>query len=138
MVIHKDQWVRFSNTPRYWNAEMIRGTAETNRMSFDREDDHDYLITSGSMDASSRVPSMLELALEYFQKEDPESTAMGYLQSGVGREPWAVVMAADPDALLRLVMELIQHHCPEVSVSIIDADEDIDDEFDISDLLEED
>lgn len=106
-------------------------------MAFDREDDHDYLITSGNVNSSSKVPSMLELALEYFQKEDPESTAMGYLQSGSDKEPWAVVMAADPDALLRLVMEIIHYHCPDVSAAIIDAIDDSDDEFDISDLLED-
>jgi len=117
---------------------MIHRTPETNWMAFDREDDHDYLISSSGMDSSSKVPSMLELALEYFQKEDPESTAMGYLQAGVDREPWAVVMAADPDALLRLVMEIIRHHCPDVSATIIDAIDDIGDEFDISDLLEDD
>jgi len=108
-------------------------------MAFDQEDTNDYLVTSGELDSSSKVPPMLELALEYFQKEDPESTAMGYLQSGVDREPWCVVMAADPEALLRLVMELIHYHCPNVSAAIIDAMDDEDyDRFDISDLLEDD
>ena len=109
-------------------------------MEFDQEDSHDYLISSGGVDSSSSVPPMLELALEYFQKEDPESTAMGYLQSGTDKEPWCVVMAADPDALLRLVMEIIHHHCPNVSAAIIDAINDDDDfnDFDISDLLEDD
>ena len=104
-------------------------------MSFDKEEQDDFLTTSGDVDSSSSVPGMLELAVEYFQKEDPESTAMAYLQSGKkNEEPWAVVMAADPAALLRLVMEIIEQHCPDISMSMIDApdvDDDDDDEFEI-------
>tara|TARA_R110000824_G_scaffold194047_4_gene376482 strand:+ start:861 stop:1208 length:348 start_codon:yes stop_codon:yes gene_type:complete len=106
-------------------------------MSFDKEEQNDFLITSGDVDSSSSVPGMLELAVEYFQKEDPESTAMAYLQSGKkSEEPWAVVMAADPESLLRLVMEIIDQHCPDMTMSMIDApdsgeDDDDDDEFEI-------
>ena len=105
-------------------------------MMFDKEENQDYLITSGEVDENSNVPGMLELAIEYFQKEDPESTAMGYLQSGkVGEEPWAVIMAADPEALLRLAIEILQEHCPDVSITMIDSPDVVDEDFDIEELL---
>jgi len=103
---------------------------------FDKDECNDYLVTAGDVDESSKVPSMLELAIEYFQKEDPESTAMAYMQSGeVGEEPWAVVMAADPGALIKLVMEIIQQHCPDVAIAMLDSSDDIDDYLDIEDML---
>jgi hypothetical protein len=116
---------------------MFGSAMESEWMSFDKEDDHDYLITTGEVDEESSVPGMLELALEYFQKEDPESTAMAYLQSKGSEETWAVVLAADPASLLRLTMELVQRHCPQASVAMVDVDEDYED-FDIGDLLEDD
>tara|TARA_R100000808_G_C2154131_1_gene164900 strand:- start:3930 stop:4280 length:351 start_codon:yes stop_codon:yes gene_type:complete len=116
---------------------MFGEAPERDWMFFEKEDDHDYLITSGDVDEESNVPGMLELALEYFQKEDPESTAMAYLQSREAEEPWAVVLAADPASLLRLTMEVVQRHCPQVSVAMMDVDEDYED-FDVGDLLEDD
>ena len=104
-------------------------------MAFDKDDGCDYLITSGEIGEDSGVPGMLELALEYFQKEDPECTAMAYLQSGKEDEPWAVVMASDPGSLLRLTMELVKKHCPNVSVALVDAIDD-DEDFNIDDLEE--
>ena len=105
-------------------------------MSFDREDNTDYLITSGDVDQESNVPGMLELALEYFQKEAPESTALAYLQSKKAEAPWAVILAADPASLLRIAMEIVDKHCPDVSVAMVDVEDD-DDEFDIADYLED-
>ena len=106
-------------------------------MMFDQEDENDYILTSGDVDENSSVPGMLELAMEYFQKEDPESTGMAYMQSSSADEPWAVVMASDPAAMIRLLMELLQQHCPDVSVAMIDAEEDNWD-FDLEDLLGDD
>ena len=104
-------------------------------MMFDQDDDHDYILTSGEIDSNSDVPGMLELALEYFQKEDPESTGMAYMQSSKCDEPWAVVMASDPGAMVRLLMEIIEHHCPEVSIAMIDSNDEWD--FDLEDLIGE-
>ena len=105
-------------------------------MMFDQEEDNDYILTSGDVDENSNGPGMLELALEYFQKEDPESTGMAYMQSRKEDEPWAVVMSSDPAAMIRLLMELVQQHCPDVSVAMIDAEDDCD--FDLEDLLGDD